>query len=80
MAQWVKNPVLSLQWLRSTVNCCDMGSIPGPETSTCCGCSQEKKKKKKKKRHKLKVKQKGSLVTCLLNSLGPTRCLVVWAY
>ena len=43
-----------MQWVR--IQCChcsgsgrycDMGSIPGPGLSTCCGYSQRKKKKKK---------------------------------
>ena len=33
MAQWVKDPALSPQWL---------DSVPGLETSTCCGCDQKK--------------------------------------
>ena len=43
MAQWVKDPVLSLPQLGSLLQC---DSIPGPETSTCCRCGQKIIKKK----------------------------------
>ena len=32
VVRWVKDPALSLRQLGQ---CCSMGSIPGPETSTC---------------------------------------------
>ena len=38
MAQQVMDLMLSLLWLGSML--C-MGSIPWPETSTCCGCVQK---------------------------------------
>ena len=43
MAQWIKNPVLSLSGLSGY---CDAGSGPGPGTATCLRCGQKKKKKK----------------------------------
>ena len=42
MAQWIKNPVLSLSGLSGY---CDAGSGPGPGTATCLRCGQKKKKK-----------------------------------
>ena len=39
VVQWVKDPVLSLQW----GHCCGAGSIPGPGTSACHGCGQNNK-------------------------------------
>ena len=38
VAQWVKDLVLSLQWLG---HCCGMGLIPGLGTSMCQGDGQE---------------------------------------
>ena len=44
MAQQVKYPMVSLQWLRSR---CGSGFIPGPEISTCHKCGKKKKKNRK---------------------------------
>ena len=46
VAQWVKNPALSLCALG---HCCGTGLISGPGTSACCGCSQKKRTEKKEK-------------------------------
>ena len=39
VAQWVKDIVLSLPRLGLLLG---KGSIPGPATSSCCGCGQKK--------------------------------------
>ena len=46
MAQWVKDPVWSLQWLESL---CGVGLIPGQELPHAVGTAKKKKKKKTKK-------------------------------
>ena len=40
VAQWIKDPVLSLLWLRLLLG---VGSIPGHETSACHRCGQKTK-------------------------------------
>ena len=45
VAQWVKDPVLSLWWWLQSLLWC--GLIPDLGTSTCPRCGQKKKKKKK---------------------------------
>ena len=53
MAQWVKDPALSLLWLG--FNPC---SISGPGTSRTLGSAKKKKKKKKERKRKKALKKK----------------------
>jgi len=46
MAEWVKDCHHSPSGC-----CCGVGLIPGPGTSTCCGCGQTKKTKQNKKEY-----------------------------
>ena len=45
--QQVKDPALFLQ---QPGHCCGVGLIPGPGTSTCCGCGKKRKTERKKER------------------------------
>ena len=47
VVQWVKDLILSLQWLQSLRG---VDLIPGQGTSTCHGCSQKKKNPPKNKK------------------------------
>ena len=51
VAQWVKDPPLSLLWLESLLRC---GFSPGPGTSVCCGEQPHPPKTKKKDKKKTK--------------------------
>ena len=48
VAQWIKDPALSLVWLRLLL-WCGVGSIPDSGTAAFRGHGQKKKKKKKKR-------------------------------
>ena len=65
VAQWVKDPPLSLLWLESLLRC---GFSPGPGTSVCCGEQPPPPKKKKKTKQKQKNFRPNPLV---MNSLSP---------
>ena len=57
MAQWVKDSVLSWQWLESLL--CT-GLVPGLGISICHGHGPKKKKKREREREKRKEKERRS--------------------
>ena len=58
VAQPIKDPMLSLQWLGYH----GMGSIPGLGASSCCKCGHKRKKKKFKKEEEGELAQELSTV------------------
>ena len=68
MAQWVKDPALTLQWLGSLLWC---EFHPWPRNFTCCRRGQKKKKKSREnKTSKNRMQSNTEVIVCFWKLLG----------